>query len=433
MSIRADQLDTVASEFEGTGTDNRQLSIKAGGISEAKLGFSWETVDILASAFTYDGTRSNYTLTSAASSNGNVDENHELLRNGVGGMTRVTTTSASGEWSLSGTTLSVHGDVTATGDSYTIRYVVGTASGASSASGNQIWLGTLPQSPLDTTSDYFNDGLLDSKWLEWDPQTTLTVQETPDGLKLTRSGDVVRFNGLIQELPAHSTFAITAEVEIDVELGKLAGGGILVGEDLETNPTTDALWMVYVLWSTTESDWVVAFQRWTNYDGSATTHFQDRVGALGSRFLIRLYVDTGATTMQALISRDGRRWLSLGTEEDYSADTIDKMGFVTRNASGTDAVVYSRMFRVDATSDPYLPVGGFVGTSVPSTFTESRPLAVSGGNTLNEYGWNDRKAKLIKCEVFSAVLGTVGTYTFALTKDPGGTANNMPSHPTRPR
>ena len=81
--IRIDQLDTVASEFEGAGTDSRQLSIKAAGVTEAKLGFSWKTVEVLASAFSFTATRSTYTLSSAASSNTNVLDNAELLRNGA--------------------------------------------------------------------------------------------------------------------------------------------------------------------------------------------------------------------------------------------------------------------------------------------------------------------------------------------------------------
>jgi len=136
MAIRIDQIDTVASEFEGAGTDLRQLSIKVAGVNETKLGFAWATVKVLASAFTFGSPRSTFTLATAASSNTNVLDNAELLRNGAVGQDRVTTTSAEGEWSLSGTTLSVHGDVTASADTYTLRYVIGSASGAAFASGN---------------------------------------------------------------------------------------------------------------------------------------------------------------------------------------------------------------------------------------------------------------------------------------------------------
>lgn len=132
--IRIDQLDVVSSQFTGAGTDSRQLSLADGGVTETKLGFSWKTVEIPASSFVYSSPRSTYSLATAASADANVVDMTELLRNGVGDMTRVTAPTANpGEYSLSGTTLSVHGDVTGTSDTYLLRYVVGSASGTGAA------------------------------------------------------------------------------------------------------------------------------------------------------------------------------------------------------------------------------------------------------------------------------------------------------------
>jgi len=65
-----------------------------------------------------------YRRCQAASSDGNVLDNAELLRNGVGGFDRVTTTAATDEWSLAGATLSIHGDITGNGSNKTSPPVV---------------------------------------------------------------------------------------------------------------------------------------------------------------------------------------------------------------------------------------------------------------------------------------------------------------------
>jgi hypothetical protein len=110
-----------------------ELAVKVGGIAENYLGFSWKTVEILASAFSYSATRSTYTLPNSASSNANVIDMAVLYKNGVNDQTRITTTAATDDWSVSGTTLSVHGDITASGWTYKITYVTGTAPGGTAS------------------------------------------------------------------------------------------------------------------------------------------------------------------------------------------------------------------------------------------------------------------------------------------------------------
>jgi len=176
--VREDQIDTVLSDFTGAGIDNRQLALKGGAVTEEKLGFTWATLEIPASSFSYDATRSNYTLAQAASSNANVLDMAQLLTNGVDGLSRVATTSASGEWSVAGLTLSIHGDITYTGATFKLRYVVGTSSGAASSSGNQIWLGTadlitIPASPTVDLTARFGSVLLQP------PESTTAEIRTP--------------------------------------------------------------------------------------------------------------------------------------------------------------------------------------------------------------------------------------------------------------
>lgn len=437
--INANQLDLVAADLEAAGTDTRQLSIKAGGITEAKLGFSWEVVEIAAASFSFDGTRSNYTLSTAASSNSNVTDQAALLENGVDNKTLVATTAAENDFSLSGTALSIHGDITATGATYKLRYIVGTASGTASSSGNQFWLGTVPQQPEQTETDYFTTGTLDSKWEEFDPGSAVTVAEDSDGLVITAPADASKkFGGVIQPVPGASNYAIT--LMLSSQFLQSGGGdglaaGVIWGENLAASggdPANGNFYANLLSLGGTTTGGGNNFQQYSSYTtflaNYATSEWNHTVS--GPVFL-RLYVDTGSTQITALTSTDGRRWIARAAAQTYSL-TPGSMGIVIHNntTSGVEAKLFSRMFRVDETSDPYLPVGGYVGTSVPSTFFDRQDVIVTPNGTVNVYGWNDRKAKLISAQAFSVITATVGAYTMALTKDPGGTADNMLSTAT---
>lgn len=433
MSIAAEQLDLIAAELEGAGVNSRQLSIVGGGVVESKLGFSWETVEIAASAFSFSATRSTYTLSSAASSNANVLDNAELLRNGVGGVTRVTTTSATDEWSLDGTTLSIHGDITGNEATYQLRYVVGSSSGPGTASGNMIWLATLPQVPLQTESDYFETGDLDPKWTELDNDTTMAVTLEGPGVKMvqtTHAGEGI--TGIVQPTPSATQYAITVDLRMAAAIGGTSASVcVFVGEDLVASPSTASLLVLAMQILPTETDLI--FTSFTDYDTASTEHL--RLEDFGRFFnFLRIWVDEAANTYTALVSDDGHSWTKVSSiAQGATQITGDPatLGIGLNNVnSGEDVTAYSRMFRVDETSDPYLSVGGYVGTSVPTTFLTLRDVTVAPNSILNLYGWNERRAKLIKVEAFSTTVATVGAYTLAMAKDPNGTADNMLSTAT---
>jgi hypothetical protein len=434
--IAAQQLDIVASELEAAGTDTRQLSIKASGVTEGKLAFSWATVEILASEFSFSATRSTFTLTQAASSDGNVLDNAELLRNGVGNLDRVATTVITGDWSISGTTLSVHGDITSSGDGYTIRYVVGTASGAASASGNQIWLGTVPQEPLHAKSDYFQGTTLDPKWEEWEPLGEGTVTQANGEVRLTKDSTNFGYDGIIQDSPSDDQFCITARFSLSGLYGAQYFNVILlVGEDLSAGtgaPTTNGFLINNLHWDDIDVLWTAAVHE--NY--VAGTGIESEVMPTGPVVYLRLFVDRTAGVageVTALISENGKDWIrypAMDVNAYADVTSLTSMGIAFWNSTGAEGAVLCDVFRVDITTDPELPVGGFVGTSVPSTIPERVPLAVAANAILNEYGWTERKVKLIKVEAFCATVATVGAYTLALTKDPEGTADNMLSAAT---
>jgi hypothetical protein len=115
-------------------SNDYRLYIPAGGISGSQLGsdsvsidkldFEWEVIDVPASSFSFSATRSTFTLTDAALSDAAIDDSFILMRNGVDDQTLAGTTAASNEWSISGTTLSVHDDITGSLDTYRLRYLI---------------------------------------------------------------------------------------------------------------------------------------------------------------------------------------------------------------------------------------------------------------------------------------------------------------------
>lgn len=155
--IAGSQLDLNESHFEVGGTLDRQVLLKDGGVGAAKLGFAWKTVTVEASSFAYDSTRSNYTLSTASITSTSIEEQPALLRNGVNDQTLVTTTSTANEWSLSGATLSVHGDITTTGNTYKVTYMVagvgGGASGADVGKTYSLRVTTSNSTPVELTTD----------------------------------------------------------------------------------------------------------------------------------------------------------------------------------------------------------------------------------------------------------------------------------------
>lgn len=126
IMVNAQQLDLGSGHFESAGEYSRQLTMSNDAVTANKIAFDWRTVEIPASKFQYDGTtRSYYTLTTGpVATNSPLLEQPTLARNGVNDLTKVTTTAGTKQWSISGSVLAVHGDVTASGDTYTLRYIV---------------------------------------------------------------------------------------------------------------------------------------------------------------------------------------------------------------------------------------------------------------------------------------------------------------------
>lgn len=89
--------------------------------------FGITTELITASSMTYDGGTglSTKTLTATSSSVAKLQGAKQLYKSGAAVMKRVSgTPSAPGEFAITGATLTIYGDVTASGDTYTATYPV---------------------------------------------------------------------------------------------------------------------------------------------------------------------------------------------------------------------------------------------------------------------------------------------------------------------
>lgn len=93
------------------------------GVTPAKNSYVWAIATAAASAFSFDGTRSNVTLANAALNDLELNPGYICLRNGVDELTKKSTTTSAGDWSVGGTTWSIHGDITASGDTYRLRFM----------------------------------------------------------------------------------------------------------------------------------------------------------------------------------------------------------------------------------------------------------------------------------------------------------------------
>jgi hypothetical protein len=129
LSIKLDaaslSLSSSGLRVANLGVDTAQLA--AGAVTEAKLGVRDQVEDFDATVdFSYSAVRSTATIAATPLVGTNLLDGLILCKNGQDGMARVTTTGAVDEWSISGgTTLSVHGDITAdTGDVYRLRYKI---------------------------------------------------------------------------------------------------------------------------------------------------------------------------------------------------------------------------------------------------------------------------------------------------------------------
>lgn len=224
-----------------------------------------------------------------------------------------------------------------------------------------VWNGLKVQDPLNADSDYFDDSSLDAKWTEWDVSSLVTLTEDSDGLSVSRitggSGDM---NGLYQAAPS-GDYVVTLHVRLQATLSDFTGFALLVADDLAANPSTANFAVVSLVHRSSTVAIECATQRWNAYNNfGAALSSSFNVGVGFTELYLRIAVDNTGSNLTTLISTNGRDWTQLwtGTFAAASITAADSIGICVNNQQSGTVVLRSNMFRVDASSDPYLSVGG---------------------------------------------------------------------------
>lgn len=229
------------------------------------------------------------------------------------------------------------------------------------------WFPLIEQSPLNAKTDYYNVGnVLDPKWSTWNPGANTTASQAGSTTRLqllqtTHAGSAV--GGIYQAAPAATRYAITTWIGLAGRSNNVANGGVFAAGNISGAPTTAAFVSVdqIVNSAVAAGSPTAEFLNWTDYTalaGSAAS-----ITGLGQGALLRLYVDTVAANFLLLTSNNGLAWVRYATVA-FAATVLNAapsfIGQHVNNANtGADVSLYSGMFRVDATTDPFLPIGGF--------------------------------------------------------------------------
>jgi hypothetical protein len=144
MAIRISkhQLDLTSSHFAGSGSGGRTLTLADDAVSAEKLGFKFVELKIEAASFTVSNSNSEFDLAENALMDLHLSRSATLLRNGVSinesFRSAAYTLASENDWKINadGTKVIVFGDVTGSGDTYSLKYPVQTAGAGASVVGD---------------------------------------------------------------------------------------------------------------------------------------------------------------------------------------------------------------------------------------------------------------------------------------------------------
>ena len=127
--------------------------------------------------------------------------------------------------------------------------------------------------------------------------------------------------------------------------------------------------------------------------------------------------------------------LAVDTVTPINADTVNRLRSSIVNietelgilpSSEAYADVAERLDALQALIDSLsAPIASTLGITTPSS-----DVAVVGNDNVFHYSWAAGAVRLIGLKVFSRTVATVGSYTLALVKDPGGASTNLLSAAT---
>lgn len=237
----------------------------------------------------------------------------------------------------------------------------GSGGGGGGSGGAELYFADIPPETANANDDEFPSGALDGDWTEWDVGAKQTVTVGDYGLKLAHvstSGE--SFAGVHRAIPA-GDWSLATKLSLSSGAAQFPSGGILIGADLTTNPSTAAFRMFgFVVQNTGRVHLsVTAFSNYTTFSSTPVDITVEQTEH------VYLRVRRATTTLFYDYSTDGLNWMQVYTEsEPY---TLVRVGLAVNNntgGSGLAVAAYFRFWRQTSSTALDQPLlGGFSGVA----------------------------------------------------------------------
>jgi hypothetical protein len=210
--------------------------------------------------------------------------------------------------------------------------------------------------------DDFDDNSIAAAWNSWDPGSLTTFTEGSQRLVMSQATHGSQgHGGRLRTAPADASWCVTVAVDVDCAAVNYMGGSlVVVGSDAISNPTTCnfmSLGMTY--FNNGVKCEVLKYADYATY--SATDGVLD---AGPFRFLRWFYNSADSDRILALVSNDGQDWTELNnvilSTASLAGGAVAYVGPAINNFNtGRNARVVVSMYRVQATTNPHIPLGGY--------------------------------------------------------------------------
>jgi len=220
-----------------------------------------------------------------------------------------------------------------------------------------IWTTDAPPTSSTSYDDEFTSTTLNPKWSTLNNDTDLTViASNPHGLTLRQATGVSGLAGVYQSSIPAGDFQIVAKIGLTFSgsiTSQFWSGGIFIGGDLGTNPTTDPIRLAALSRASGASS--LKAQVWTDYNS-----FSSEASVSKNLTGCYLRIIKKGSLWQAHWSDDGIGWSPINNETSigFTPSTIGIL--VDNNSSGESQDVNIIYFRVQETASTNLSLHGSV-------------------------------------------------------------------------
>lgn len=225
---------------------------------------------------------------------------------------------------------------------------------ASDTDGAALFFADLAPVVPNASDDEFTDGALGAAWTDWDVGAQMSYAETAYGSTHTNAGtDGNAWAGIHQDVPA-GDFAAVTRVSINALSNGFASAGLMLAENLTSNPSTGDFRFFGVTYQATNSFHV----RVDNLTGYNTFGSNSADLTLSGHTHLYLRIRRVSSTYSYDYSTDGLNWTRAFTGSP--SFTPVKIGLITLNSTtaGVDSVTHFRFFRLLAATGFSAPLLG---------------------------------------------------------------------------